>query len=236
MEASAFGAQHGKYFFADAAEGGEFKLSGFGELADADAVRDGGRGASAEDLRANREVKLIDDADADEGVVECSAAFAEETIYFPSTTQVTECAREVDLSFSADDDVVGELAQRGEFLRAGALGREDDDRREVMAKNFRARIDGTGAADDDAEVVFGEAVLHAQSLESKSAGIKFGVALLDGARAGHDGVGSGAKFVEMCEIMLAAEGGDGAIGRGDLALGGHGHVDEDEGAGRVCGS
>ena len=105
-----------------------------------------------------------------------------------------------------------------------------------MAEDFRARIDGAGAADDDAEIVFSESVFDAQSLEAHSTGTELGVALFNGAGTGHDGIGGGAQFVEMFEIALAAEGGDGAIGRGDLAIRRHGHVDQDEGAGGVCGS
>ena len=43
-------------------------------------------------------------------------------------------------------------------------------------------------------------------------------------------VGGGAEFVEVLLVAPAAKGGHGTVGRGDLAVGGHGHVDEDEGA------
>ena len=97
-------------------------------MLDADAIRDGGRSASTKDLRAEGEVKFIDDAGAKERVVEFGAAFAEETFDFPAAAQFTEGAREVDLSFSTNDDVVSKLAKGGEFLRSSALGRENDER------------------------------------------------------------------------------------------------------------
>ena len=47
-----------------------------------------------------------------------------------------------------------------------------------------------------------------------------------GARPGHDGIGGGAQGEEVVVIGLAAEGRQGAIGCGDLAVRGHRHVDE----------
>ena len=101
-----------------------------------------------------------------------------------------------------------------------------------MPKNLRFRIDAAGATDDHAKVVLGEAVRPAQTTETRGTGSHRGVAEFDGTRTGHDGIGGGAQFVEMIVIALAAEGRNGAIGRGDLAIGSHRHVHEDEGTRR----
>ena len=53
------------------------------------------------------------------------------------------------------------------------------------------------------------------------------------ACAGHHGIGGGAQFVEMLDVALASERGDGAVGGRDLAIGRHRHVDEDERARRA---
>ena len=49
------------------------------------------------------------------------------------------------------------------------------------------------------------------------------------AGPGHDGIGGGAKFEEVILVPLAAEGRDRAIGGGDFAIRGDGHVDKNEG-------
>ena len=98
-----------------------------------------------------------------------------------------------------------------------------------MFENFRLRIDRSGTADDDSEIVFRQAVLQTQCAIFFSARTHIHGKGVDGARAGHHGVTARAQEQEQIMIVRAAEGNEVPMGRRDFAVGGGGDVQINEG-------
>ena len=148
----------------------------------------------------------------------------------PLFSQPAQGLVKIDFRLAADQHVVGESAKSVESWLGGASAGEDDDGRESLSEDGGVWIDAARTTDNDSKAVFTEAVLDADFLEALTAGAEENLVEIECARACHDCVRGGAQFVEVIEVALAAEGGDGAIGGGDFAVGSHRHVEEDEGA------
>src|SRR5262249_20114522 len=146
----------------------------------------------------------------------------------PFFSQPAQGEIEIQFPFAANLHGISKFMKFAELALRSTLRCENDDRRETMFEDFSARIDGAGAADDDAEVVFGQAPLEARTAVFRTARAELDGAEIDRARARHDGVGSGAQFEQMPLVTLAAEGDKMAIGRRKLAIGGGGNVQKNE--------
>lgn len=75
----------------------------------------------------------------------------------------------------------------------------------------------------------GEASAQAPSLVAIGTGSEINILTFDSSSAAHDGIGGGTEVVEVVEVTPTAEGGDRTASCGDLAIGRHGHVDDDPG-------
>ena len=209
--------------------GFERQAGGIAEGGETGAVGEGRGGAAAEDHGAEGEVDFVDEAGLKEGVVDFAAAFAEEAFDVPLFAEPAEGEGEIQIAFAADFDFVGEGAELLELGGTGAVGGEDDDGGEAVIENLGFRIEGPCPADDDAEIVFGEAAAQSFLPIFESAGAEFDGGQVHGAGAGHDGVGGGAEFEEVFLVAGAAEGDEMAVGGGEFAVGGGGDVQENEG-------
>ena len=181
-------------FVAEALGGHSFQLRGPGKRGESLAVGEGRGVASAEDDRAEGEVNFINEAGLEERGIDFAAAFAEETLDLPFTAQPAECGGKINLGFAADFYFVGERTQLSQLGVGRAGGGEDDDGGEAVLEDFGLRVKGAGAADDDAEVEFGEAGAEALTAVFGAAGPEFDGGKVHGARTGHDGVRGGAEF------------------------------------------
>lgn len=220
------GAIDEKEFIAKATEGFQFELGGVGEAHDVVTSGDGGGRATADYFRADGEVELIDQAGVEQGGVQFSSAFAEQAADVPMFPQDRERGREIDLFVAAEDCRIEQVA---EFLQPAAKsfrGGYHKNRRKPVLENGGARIDGAGAADNDAQAVVTEAVRAAHFFETLAASPQQHFVQVQRACAGHDGVGGRAELVEVFHVAFASERGDGAVRRGDFAIGGHRHVHE----------
>ncbi len=198
------------------------------EVGEAGAVGEGGGVAPAEEARADGEVEFVDEAGGDEREVEGAAAFAEEPADAPLLVEPVEGGGEIEGGVAAGVDVAGE---GGEACEAGGgclVGDEEDDGREGVAEDLGPRVEGGRTGGDDAEIVFGEAALPSESAEAGRARSEVHGLEVGGAGAAEDGVGGGAEGEEVLVVARAAEGGELPVGGGDFAIGGHGHIDEDE--------
>src|SRR5581483_8678386 len=146
-----------KQFVADAFLGFEGEAGGVRERREARAVGESRGVFAAEDNGAEGEVDFVHETGLKERAIDFTAAFAEEAADVPLLTQPAEGEVEVQFAVAADFNLVGQRAEAFELRGACAVGGEDDDGREAVFEDFGARVEGAGSADDDAEVVFGEA-------------------------------------------------------------------------------
>jgi hypothetical protein len=220
-------------FIAEVFGGDGFQLGSPGKRGKALAVGEGGGVIAAENDRAESEVNFINKAGLEERGIDFAAAFAEEALDFPFAAQPAERGGKINLRLAADFYFVGERAQLLQLGAGRAGGGENDDGRETVLEDFGLRVKGAGAADDDAEVEFGESGAEALTAVFRAAGPELDGGKIHRARAGHDGIGGGAEFEEMALVAGAAEGDEMAAGGGELAVrrGGGVHKDKGQGAG-----
>src|SRR5581483_6296902 len=206
----------------------EGEAGGVRERREARAVGESRGVFAAEDNGAEGEVDFVHETGLKERAIDFTAAFAEEAADVPLLTQPAEGEVEVQFAVAADFNLVGQRAEAFELRGACAVGGEDDDGREAVFEDFGARVEGAGSADDDAEVVFGEAAPQTGAAIFCAAGAQFHRREIDGARAGHDSVGGGAKFEQVRLVARAGERNEMAGRRGEFAVGGHGGVQINE--------
>jgi hypothetical protein len=205
-------------------------LGGIGQPGSAGAVGNGRSGAAAEDFRAKGKVEFIHEAGAEERAIQFAAALADEASDVPFLAQPSKRAPEVNFGFAEGSYLVCQGAEFLEPARAGACSRENDDRREALLKDLGIGVHGAGAADDDPQVVFGQAGAKTMAAVFSWTGPEVDGIEVHSAGACDDGVSGCAEFKQVVFIPLAAKGGDGAVGGGDFAVGCDGHVDKNEGA------
>lgn len=95
-----------------------------------------------------------------------------------------------------------------------------------MIEHFGIRVQRSGAGGDDANCVGGKSVAGSLSSKFFGTGIHLDRGGIDRAGPVQNGVGRGAKPVEIFVITVTAEMIDGTVGRGDFAIGRHRHVDQ----------
>jgi len=151
---------------ADRLHGFELEPCSSGQARNARAFRDRWSRAPAENQRANGEVHFIHQAGAEEGVIKLAAAFAKQALDFPFLAQPGQSLTEIDLDLAADDQVVGKGKQLSPPFFNRALRCENEDRRELMAKDLGIRIYRAGAGDKDPQIVLVQAAFEPQAAES----------------------------------------------------------------------
>jgi hypothetical protein len=222
-------------FIAEAFRGDSFQPRGFRERGKPLTIGQGGGVVAAEDDRAQGEVNFMDEAGLEDRGIDFATAFAEQAPDFPFSAQPAECVVKINLRFAANFHLVRKGAKLAQF-GAGAGGGEDDDGGKAVPEDFGLWVEGTGAADDDAEIEFGEAGAEALTAVFRAAGAEFDGGKVHGARAGHDGVRDGAEFEEVTLVAAAAEGDEMAAGGGELAVRRDGGVHKNEGQGAGMGA
>jgi len=226
------GGEDEEEFVAGAFRGDAVEAGGLGEVLYSRATGEGGGGAATVNEGADGEVDFVDEVQFEERGVEFAAAFEEESFDAALFAKPAQGGGEVELAVTEDFDFVGHGAKAAQAGRSGAGGGEDDDGGETMAEDFGGRVNGARAADDDAEVVFGQAALEAETAVFGGSRPEVNGECVGGARAADNGVGGGAEFEHVAAVAEAAEGFEGTTGGCDFAVGGDGGVEKDEGEGR----
>jgi len=103
-----------------------------------------------------------------------------------------------------------------------------------VAKEIGAGIQTTGTADDNAQVELRQSTPQPFASEMFRPGAQGDVGIPGSGGTAKDGVRGGAQVQQVVVIPAAAKRTDGAVGRGDLAVGRHGHVDNHVGQGSAC--
>jgi hypothetical protein len=173
-------------------------------------------------------VQLVNETRAKERRVELPASFTEQPTHTPVAPKPSNRGSEVDLPISKPSNFRTGALKAFDAMTGRRLRHEHDERRESFREDPGTRIHGGRTAGDNAQIVFCETTSKSPATEPGGTRAKINRGRINGASPAHDGVDRGAKFVEVKDVAAAAEAGDGAIGRGDLAIGGHGHVDQDE--------
>ena len=118
---------------------------------------------------------------------------------------VLAVGRRIDQLHTLAPHFVGHGAKQLPTACARSLSGENDDRRKTMPKHAGSRVERTGAADDDAEVVFSQPTAHARATEFCRARPQIDCVQVSGSRAAHHGVRGGAQFEQVLMIPCAAE-------------------------------
>src|SRR2546423_977266 len=104
----------------------ELELSDLGQRRSADAIANRGCRAPAENFGANREMKFIDQVVAEEGVVDLTAAFAQQPLYIPFFAQPSKRRAKIDLAAAEGFYLGPERAEQMQSPLARAFGRKND--------------------------------------------------------------------------------------------------------------
>ena len=102
-------------------------MRGIGEVFDAFAVGEGGRVATAEDHRRDGQIDFINDASAEQGFIERTAALAKEAFDVPFFTKPTKCFDEIDLIASANLYLIGKSLKLAEVAGRDSFTDQDND-------------------------------------------------------------------------------------------------------------
>lgn len=166
--------------------------------------------------------------------IQLPAALSQQSLYLPARGKPMQGEGEINPVASAHHNFIRDRRHGSQSFGSRLFRGEEHEGRGAIGKKPAREIHPAATGHHDAEMGFGKAPAPSGTTESGGAGVEYDIPGNDRAGAAHDGVGGGAEFVEMGEIAGATEGGDATVGGGDLAIGGHRHVDEDERAGGMA--
>src|SRR5207244_6347890 len=113
-------------------------------------------------LWTDRQMKLVHEITPEEGVIDFTAALAQEALHLPYFAQPVEGGLEIHFGFSEDRQFSTQVAQLSDPTFVSSLSCENDDRREALFENFGLRIYCSQAAGDDPQIVLRQSALLAQ--------------------------------------------------------------------------
>ena len=89
----------------------------------ADAIANSRRGAAAENLWTDRQMKLVHEITPEEGVIDFTAALAQEALHLPFFAQPVEGGLEIHFGFSEDRHFGTQVAQLSDPTFVSSLNR-----------------------------------------------------------------------------------------------------------------
>ena len=114
-----------------------------GESTDAQAVCDGWCIGAAEDLRAEGEMQLIHQARTEHGIIQFTAAFADQSFDPPLGSEPFQRRGEIEMVHAERGHFVRNRMQPLESVRRCNARCQDDDRGNAMLENTRLRVQST---------------------------------------------------------------------------------------------
>lgn len=206
----------------------EAEIGGLGERERVLAIGEGGSAASAEDERAEGEVKFPDQTGAEEGLVEFAAAFDEQVADAMVVGEPAEGGGEVELMRAKRHHLGAGLFEPSNALGWGLAGDQDDDGPSGRLEQWAGWIQRSPAAGDYADRCIGEAARPAELPVAGWARPERRPGSGHGPGAAQDGIGLGAELVEVLPVTVGSEGVDGVVGGGNAAVGAQGEVQPHE--------
>ena len=139
---------------ADAGAVFQLETGGGVQCFDSITIGDGGSPASAEDDRADREIKFVDQVCPEHGTIQFAAAFAKEASDLPFVAKPCEGCFQVQLGARGNEKIIRSFLECHEAVARSCFGREQDDGGEAFFENISTGTDRTRRAGDDAQVKF----------------------------------------------------------------------------------
>ena len=160
--------------------------------------------------------------------VDLSASLAQQPPHLPLFTQPPESGDEVEVLVTEGLYFVGYRCEFAQVLLGGSTRSKHDDGREAAFKNRRLGIQGSRSANNDAQVVFGQAVFEAQTPVHCGAGPQADWHQVHRSGTGHNGISPGPQFEQKRLVAFAAEGLEFACSGSELAVSGCSDIDKNE--------